>query len=99
MGGVIFLDCALRLRPDNVNYSRTQTASEPVWPMSEPLELPVTRDATPDDEYVERLPRVLGFGAILAVVVGNIIGSGIFRVPSVVADDSEPCAATWSQTA
>lgn len=44
---------------------------------------PSTTAAAPSDA----LPRRLGFWATTAVVVGIIIGSGIFRVPRVVADD------------
>jgi basic amino acid/polyamine antiporter, APA family len=35
------------------------------------------------------LPRRLGFGAAIAIVVGTVIGSGIFRVPSAVATEVE----------
>ena len=48
----------------------------------------------PDDA----LPRRLGFWAAAAVVAGNIIGSGIFRVPSGVAADAGSVggvAAVW----
>lgn len=37
------------------------------------------------DQAVERLPRRLGAVSTAAVLVGVVIGSGIFRVPSVVA--------------
>jgi basic amino acid/polyamine antiporter, APA family len=42
--------------------------------MSQPLSAP-TRQGTPD------LPRVLGASQATAIVVGTIIGSGIFLVP------------------
>lgn len=38
------------------------------------------------DGYGERLPRTLGLGAAIAVLVGSTIGSGIFRVPAGVAE-------------
>ena len=47
----------------------------------------------------ETLPRRLGFWSTTAVVIGVIIGSGIFRVPGVVADDVGSVAgvaAVWS---
>lgn len=37
--------------------------------------------------HEERLPRRLGFWSAAAILVGSTIGSGIFRVPSVVAGD------------
>ncbi len=42
--------------------------------------------STPD-AWGERLPRRLGLGAAIAVLVGSTIGSGIFRVPASVAAD------------
>jgi basic amino acid/polyamine antiporter, APA family len=42
-------------------------------------------DATAD--AIDRLPRRLGVWSAAAVLVGSTIGSGIFRVPSVVAGD------------
>src|SRR5690606_7245320 len=38
-------------------------------------------------ERAERLPRRLGVWSAAAILVGSTIGSGIFRVPSVVAGD------------
>jgi amino acid transporter len=38
------------------------------------------------DRWGERLPRRLGLGSAVAVLVGTTIGSGIFRTPAVVAD-------------
>jgi basic amino acid/polyamine antiporter, APA family len=38
------------------------------------------------DAWGERLPRHLGLGSAIAVLVGSTIGSGIFRVPAGVAD-------------
>ena len=43
--------------------------------------MPVQRDA-----WGERLPRHLGLGSAVAVLVGSTIGSGIFRVPAGVAE-------------
>src|SRR5690606_29525023 len=40
-------------------------------------------------EGEDRLPRRLGVWSAAAVLVGSTIGSGIFRVPSVVAGDVE----------
>jgi APA family basic amino acid/polyamine antiporter len=37
------------------------------------------------DAWGERLPRHLGLGSAIAVLVGSTIGSGIFRVPAGVA--------------
>src|SRR5215207_8934100 len=39
----------------------------------------------PRDAWGERLPRHLGLGSAIAVLVGSTIGSGIFRVPAAVA--------------
>ena len=39
----------------------------------------------PADRWGERLPRRLGLGSAIAVVIGITIGSGIFRTPAVVA--------------
>ena len=39
----------------------------------------------PVDRWGERLPRHLGLGSAIAVLVGSTIGSGIFRVPAGVA--------------
>jgi APA family basic amino acid/polyamine antiporter len=39
----------------------------------------------PADRWGERLPRRLGLGSAVAVVIGITIGSGIFRTPAVVA--------------
>jgi amino acid transporter len=41
-------------------------------------------DAAPD-VWGERLPRRLGLGSAVAVLIGSTIGSGIFRVPAGVA--------------
>lgn len=38
------------------------------------------------DSWGERLPRRLGLWSAVAVIMGTTIGSGIFRVPAVVAD-------------
>jgi amino acid transporter len=38
------------------------------------------------DAWGERLPRHLGLGSAIAVLIGSTIGSGIFRVPAAVAD-------------
>jgi basic amino acid/polyamine antiporter, APA family len=48
-----------------------------------PLKTPVSLDQAPS----EGLPRRLGFWATTAIVVGTIIGSGIFRVPATVASE------------
>ena len=40
---------------------------------------------TPLDRWGERLPRRLGLGSAVAVVVGSTIGSGIFRTPAAIA--------------
>ena len=46
---------------------------------------PLARVPAPADAAPEVLPRLLGFWATTAIVVGTIIGSGIFRVPAAVA--------------
>ncbi len=47
----------------------------------------------PADAWGERLPRKLGLGSAVAVVIGTTIGSGIFRVPATVAAQlGEPLA-------
>lgn len=43
--------------------------------------------ATPALGLTDSLPRRLGFWTAIAVVVGDVIGSGIFRVPSAVATE------------
>lgn len=43
-------------------------------------------DATPPERYQEALPRRLGLWSTSAIVVGMIIGSGIFRTPSSIAE-------------
>jgi basic amino acid/polyamine antiporter, APA family len=47
-----------------------------------PLETPVT-----DDQPIERLPRVLGPWMATAIIVGVVIGSGIFKKPHQVAQN------------
>ena len=50
------------------------------------------------DAWGERLPRHLGLGSAIAVLVGSTIGSGIFRVPAGVAgrlDDPGPVLLAW----
>ena len=50
------------------------------------------------DEWGERLPRHLGLGSAVAVLVGSTIGSGIFRVPAGVAErlqDPGPVVVAW----
>ncbi len=42
--------------------------------------------STQRDAWGERLPRHLGLGSAVAVLVGSTIGSGIFRVPAGVAE-------------
>ncbi len=42
-------------------------------------------EPSPADEWGERLPRRLGLGSAIAVLVGSTIGSGIFRSPGEVA--------------
>src|SRR5581483_149384 len=46
--------------------------------------MPETR-AENEDPWGERLPRTVGLVGAVAVLVGNTIGSGIFRVPAIVA--------------
>ena len=45
---------------------------------------PASYDAASHDD--SRLPRKLGLGSALAVLVGSVIGSGIFRSPAGIAD-------------
>jgi amino acid transporter len=50
------------------------------------------------DSWGERLPRRLGLGSAVAVLVGSTIGSGIFRVPATVAGQlgaSGPALLGW----
>src|SRR3954469_11944150 len=50
------------------------------------------------DAWGERLPRHLGLGSAIAVLVGSTIGSGIFRVPAGVAGrlhDPGPVLLAW----
>ena len=50
------------------------------------------------DPWGERLPRHLGLGSAIAVLVGSTIGSGIFRVPAGVAErlhDPGPVLLAW----
>ena len=50
------------------------------------------------DAWGERLPRHLGLGSAVAVLVGSTIGSGIFRVPAGVAErlhDPGPVLLAW----
>jgi len=50
------------------------------------------------DAWGERLPRSLGLGSAIAVLVGSTIGSGIFRVPATVAGqlgDPGPMILAW----
>jgi APA family basic amino acid/polyamine antiporter len=50
------------------------------------------------DAWGERLPRHLGLGSAIAVLVGSTIGSGIFRVPAGVAErlhDPGPVLLAW----
>ena len=54
--------------------------------------------STQPDAWGERLPRHLGLGSAVAVLVGSTIGSGIFRVPAGVADrlhDPGPVLLAW----
>lgn len=58
------------------------------------MESPEQRDA-----WGERLPRRLGLWSAVAVLVGSVIGSGIFRVPAAVAaavSDPGPVLLTWA---
>ena len=51
------------------------------------------------DAWGERLPRHLGLWSTIAVLVGSVIGSGIFRVPATVADRlgaPEPVLLAWA---
>jgi len=53
---------------------------------------------TQPDAWGERLPRHLGLGSAIAVLVGSTIGSGIFRVPAGVAErlhDPGPVLLAW----
>ncbi len=45
------------------------------------------RQSSDTDHGGERLPRALGVGSATAVVVGSMIGSGIFTVPAIVAGE------------
>ncbi len=50
------------------------------------------------DAWGERLPRQLGLWSAIAVLVGSVIGSGIFRVPATVAaqlDSPGPVLTAW----
>src|SRR6187200_2553545 len=50
------------------------------------------------DTAANALPRRLGLVATTAIVVGTIVGSGIFRVPATVADQvgsAEAVVAVW----
>src|SRR3954467_4103073 len=50
------------------------------------------------DQWGERLPRHLGLWSAMAVLVGSTIGSGIFRVPTGVAQrlhDPGPVVVAW----
>jgi basic amino acid/polyamine antiporter, APA family len=50
------------------------------------------------DAWGERLPRHLGLGSAIAVLIGSTIGSGIFRVPAGVAErlhDPGPVLLAW----
>src|SRR5215208_2085428 len=54
--------------------------------------------STPRDAWGERLPRHLGLGSAIAVLVGSTIGSGIFRVPAGVAErlhEPGPILVAW----
>jgi APA family basic amino acid/polyamine antiporter len=54
--------------------------------------------STQPDAWGERLPRHLGLGSAVAVLVGSTIGSGIFRVPAGVAErlhDPGPVLLAW----
>ncbi|HJS48201.1 MAG TPA: amino acid permease [Gemmatimonadales bacterium] len=58
------------------------------------MDSPTQRDA-----WGERLPRRLGLWSAVAVLVGSVIGSGIFRVPAAVAaavSDPGPVLLTWA---
>jgi hypothetical protein len=43
-------------------------------------------DASPASPSPDRLPRKIGLWSAVAILVGTVIGSGIFRSPAVVAD-------------
>jgi amino acid transporter len=45
-----------------------------------------TPEASPADQWGERLPRRLGLLSAIAVVIGSTIGSGIYRTPAVIAE-------------
>jgi len=50
------------------------------------------------DPWGERLPRRLGLGSAIGLLIANTIGSGIFRVPATVADQLEhpgPILLAW----
>src|SRR5918992_1076136 len=50
------------------------------------------------DAWGERLPRHLGLWSAVAVLIGSTIGSGIFRVPSTVAEQLQypgPVLLAW----
>ncbi|MAG93082.1 MAG: amino acid transporter, partial [Planctomycetaceae bacterium] len=47
----------------------------------------MTTPETPDSKHPARLTRRLGLGIALAVVVGNVIGSGIYLKPGTIARD------------
>jgi amino acid transporter len=54
--------------------------------------------ASQRDAWGERLPRHLGLGSAVAVLVGSTIGSGIFRVPAGVAEQLQapgPVLLAW----
>jgi basic amino acid/polyamine antiporter, APA family len=48
---------------------------------------PLAAPPVPSSSQSNSLPRRLGFWTAIAVVVGDVIGSGIFRVPSAVATE------------
>ena len=50
--------------------------------MSQSLALPVESPSSPHE-----LPRVLGFGDVIGILVGTVIGSGIFIVPATIASE------------
>jgi amino acid transporter len=55
-------------------------------------------DGEQPDRWGERLPRKLGIGSAIAVVIGSTVGSGIFRTPAVIAeriDDLAVLCAVW----
>src|SRR2546429_3273051 len=58
----------------------------------------VPTSAAPLDRWGDRLPRRLGLGSAVAVVVGSTIGSGIFRTPASIAqrvDDVPLFVLSW----